>query len=85
MVAAHDGPGRTEWRTGTPKQADGKYLVIGQGLHDDVDCSLLCFRASDGKLHWSIETRLHIESSPAIFEDLVNFLSVNPSRPIQSL
>ena len=51
--------------------ADGKYLVIGQGLHDDADCSLLCFRASDGKLHWSIQTPLHIEGSPAIFADLV--------------
>ena len=51
--------------------ADGKYLVIGQGLHDDSNCSLLCLRASDGKLHWSIETPLHIEGSPAIFSDLV--------------
>jgi len=49
---------------------DGKYLVIGQGLHNDADCSLLCFRASDGKLHWQIPTPLHIEGSPAIFGDL---------------
>jgi len=51
--------------------ADGKYLVIGQGLHDDTDCGLLCFQTSDGKLHWCIETPLHIEGSPAIRGDLV--------------
>jgi len=51
--------------------ADGKYLVIGQGLHDDVDCSLLCLRTDDGKLHWRIKTPLHIEGSPAILGDLV--------------
>ena len=50
--------------------ADGKYLVIGQGLHDDADCSLLCLRADDGRLHWRIKTPLHIESSPAILGDL---------------
>ena len=51
--------------------ADGKYLVIGQGLHDDADCSLLCLRADNGVLHWRIKTPLHIEGSPAILGDLV--------------
>jgi outer membrane protein assembly factor BamB len=51
--------------------ADGKYLVIGQGLHDDADSDLLCFEAISGKLHWRIKTPLHIESSPAIRGDLV--------------
>ena len=51
--------------------ADGKYLVIGQGLHDDSDCSLLCLRADNGQLHWRIKTPLHIEGSPAILGDLV--------------
>jgi outer membrane protein assembly factor BamB len=46
--------------------ADGKYLVIGQGLHADRDCSLLCFDAETGRLRWSVKTPLHIESSPAI-------------------
>jgi outer membrane protein assembly factor BamB len=49
---------------------DGKYLVIGQGLHTDSGCSLLCFEAATGKLHWRVRTTLHIESSPAIFGDL---------------
>jgi outer membrane protein assembly factor BamB len=49
---------------------DGKYLVIGQGLHEDRDCSLLCFDASTGQLRWAVKTPLHIESSPAIAGDV---------------
>ena len=49
---------------------DGKYLVIGQGLHVDRDCSLLCFEAATGKLRWEVKTSLHIESSPAIHGDM---------------
>jgi outer membrane protein assembly factor BamB len=51
--------------------ADRKHLVIGQGLHDDTDCALLCLNADTGKLHWRIKTPLHIEGSPAILGDLV--------------
>lgn len=51
--------------------ADGKYLLIGQGLHDDKDSSLLCVDANTGKLKWRVKTTLHIESSPAIHGDLV--------------
>ena len=50
--------------------SDGNYLVIGQGLHEDRDCSLLCFDTSNGKLRWSVKTPLHIESSPVIHGDL---------------
>ncbi|MBP7934371.1 MAG: PQQ-binding-like beta-propeller repeat protein [Phycisphaerae bacterium] len=49
---------------------DGRYLVIGQGLHADRECSLLCFEAVTGKLHWEVKTALHIESSPAIHGDM---------------
>ncbi len=49
---------------------DGKYLVIGQGLHQDKDCSLLCFDAATGKFRWGVKSSLHIESSPAIFGDV---------------
>ena len=49
---------------------DGKYLVIGQGLHQDRNSSLLCFETATGKLHWSVKTPLHIESSPVIFGDM---------------
>jgi outer membrane protein assembly factor BamB len=51
--------------------SDGKNLVIGQGLHTDRDCSLLCFDAATGRLRWAVKTTLHIESSPAIFGDMV--------------
>ena len=50
--------------------ADGRYVIVGQGLHQDRDCSLLCFETATGKLHWAVKTPLHIESSPAIFGDL---------------
>jgi outer membrane protein assembly factor BamB len=50
--------------------ADGKYLVIGSGLHEDKDCFLRCFDAATGDLHWAVQTSLHIESSPAIFGDI---------------
>jgi outer membrane protein assembly factor BamB len=47
--------------------ADGKRLVIGQGLHADKNCELLCFDTETKELKWSVKTTLHIESSPAIF------------------
>lgn len=50
--------------------ADGKYLVIGGGLHEDRDCSLRCFDAATGEQRWAVKTALHIESSPAIFGDI---------------
>jgi outer membrane protein assembly factor BamB len=45
-------------------------LIIGQGLHADRDCSLLCFDAATGRRCWEVKTSLHIESSPAIFGDV---------------
>ncbi len=50
--------------------ADGKYLIVGQGVHQDRDCALLCFDTANGKIKWQAKTPLHIESSPAIFGDL---------------
>lgn len=50
---------------------DRKSIIVGQGLHADADCSLLCFNTEDGKLRWKVKTSLHIESSPAIQGDLV--------------
>ncbi|MFI5378039.1 MAG: PQQ-binding-like beta-propeller repeat protein [Tepidisphaerales bacterium] len=50
--------------------ADGKFVVVGQGLHDDKDSFLVCFNALTGKAHWRVPTPLHIESSPAIYGDL---------------
>ncbi|MEO8078708.1 MAG: PQQ-binding-like beta-propeller repeat protein, partial [Acidobacteriota bacterium] len=66
--------------------ADGKYVVIGQGLHQDTDSSLLCFEAATGKLHWAVKTPLHIESSPAIFGDMAvvgaGAVEGNGGRPV---
>ncbi len=52
--------------------ADGKYLIIGEGLHFDSNTHLICLEAASGKLHWKIDIpRNHVESSPAIFNDVV--------------
>jgi outer membrane protein assembly factor BamB len=50
--------------------ADGKYLVIGQGLHNDDNCQLVCVDAKTGQVRWLVPTPLHIEGSPAIAGDL---------------
>lgn len=51
--------------------ADGRYLLIGQGLHPDSDCHLLCIDTETGEIHWALLVTLHIESSPAIDGDIV--------------
>ena len=51
--------------------ADGKYLVIGQGLHLDADSELICLNTEDGSLNWLAPTPLHIEGSPAVEGDMV--------------
>lgn len=51
--------------------ADGKHLLIGQGLHTDDDCELLCLDAKTGAVRWVVPTNLHIEGSPAIEGDIV--------------
>jgi len=51
--------------------ADGKYLLIGEGLHFDGNAHLICIETKTGAVHWTIPTTLHIECSPAISGDLV--------------
>lgn len=51
--------------------SDGKYVLIGQGLHPDTNCRLICLEAETGKVHWTIEVPLHIESSPCLDGDVV--------------
>lgn len=51
--------------------ADGRYLVIGQGLHPDSNCHLICIDTEKGQVHWALQVPLHIESSPAIDGDTV--------------
>ena len=50
---------------------DGKYLLIGQGLHPDSNCRLICIETATGKVHWTLQVELHIESSPCIDGDVV--------------
>lgn len=51
--------------------ADGKSLVIGQGLHADANAELVCLNAETGRVRWLVPTPLHVESSPAIDGDIV--------------
>jgi len=51
--------------------ADGKSLIIGQGLHTDAEAELVCLDAATGTVKWLLPTPLHIESSPAIEGDIV--------------
>jgi len=51
--------------------ADGRNLIIGQGLHPDYDSELVCLDTRTGRTKWLIECPLHIESSPAISGDVV--------------
>lgn len=51
--------------------ADGKSLVIGQGLHLDFESELVCLDTETGAVRWMIPTPLHIEGSPAIEGDIV--------------
>ena len=44
--------------------------MIGQGLHSDRDCSLLCFDATTGQFRWAVKTPLHVESSPALLGNM---------------
>ena len=51
--------------------ADGSYLLIGEGLHFDAECHLICLEALTGRFHWKIDMpKNHIESSPAILGDV---------------
>ncbi|MFC7336381.1 PQQ-binding-like beta-propeller repeat protein [Haloferula chungangensis] len=51
--------------------ADGKYLVVGQGLHPDSNCRLICVETATGRVVWTYQVELHIESSPFIDGDVV--------------
>jgi outer membrane protein assembly factor BamB len=49
----------------------GKYLVCGEGLHYTTNARIICLDVErQGAILWTLETRSHVESSPAI--DLEN-------------
>lgn len=51
---------------------DGRHIVIGEGLHFDNACHLICLETETGRLHWKIDIPAnHVESSPAVFGDFV--------------
>jgi outer membrane protein assembly factor BamB len=86
LFAIDAATGQTLWTATTDNTTDlkpffsspalspnGSLLAVGQGLHDDANCALLCFGVKDATqnkpaaVQWSIKTPLHVESSPAIF------------------
>jgi outer membrane protein assembly factor BamB len=54
----------------SPSVADGK-LYFGEGYHQDSQCRLFCLDAAKGAQLWSIATKSHVESSPAVVGDAV--------------
>jgi len=60
--------------------ADARYLVSGEGYHEEQNARILCLdlervRSSGGKqppeFKWSVQTTSHVETGPAIFENKV--------------
>jgi outer membrane protein assembly factor BamB len=51
--------------------ADGRFVVIGQGLHPDSNCQLTCADAQSGRIAWTLQVPMHIESSPVIDGDMI--------------
>jgi outer membrane protein assembly factor BamB len=51
--------------------ADGRFVLVGQGLHPDSNCQLICADAQSGRIAWTLQVPLHLESSPAIDGDMV--------------
>ena len=50
----------------------GKYLVVGEGLHQTKNARVVCMDVSQrGKILWTYETRSHVESTPCLDQDRV--------------
>ncbi len=57
----------------SPVVAGGK-IVFGEGMHQTEGASLLCLRASDGRLSWRLNVTgelVHIEGSPTVADGRV--------------
>lgn len=50
--------------------ADGRHVIVGQGLHPDSNCQLICADAQSGRIAWTLQVPMHIESSPMIDGDV---------------
>ena len=71
--------GKQSWEAETrypvfssPSVSGGK-VFVGEGFHQDSDCSLYAFAAASGKKLWSFTTGSHLESSPHIADGRVFF------------
>jgi len=51
--------------------ADGRFVIVGEGLHPDSQCRLICVDTQSGRVAWTRQVPLHLESSPAIEGDMV--------------
>ena len=51
--------------------ADGRFVLVGQGLHPDSNCNFICADAQTGRIVWTLQVPMHLESSPAIDGDIV--------------
>ena len=49
----------------SPSVSAGR-VFVGEGFHQDSECSLYCFAADSGKKLWSFTTASHLESSPHV-------------------
>jgi outer membrane protein assembly factor BamB len=56
----------------TPVVAGGR-VFVGEGLHTDPDCRLLCLDAATGQKLWEKRTTSHTEGSPAVADGKVYF------------
>jgi outer membrane protein assembly factor BamB len=52
-----------------------RFLVSGEGYHEDKNCRLVCLDLEPvrrgeprPRLHWSVQTTSHVESSPCVFD-----------------
>lgn len=64
--------GRQVWEVETrypvfssPSVSAGR-VFVGEGFHQDSECSLYCFAADSGKKLWNFTTASHLESSPHV-------------------
>ena len=56
----------------TPVVAGGR-VFVGEGLHTDPDCRLLCLDATTGQKLWEKRTTSHTEGAPAVADGKVYF------------
>ncbi len=73
------GNGAVQWKaepsgfraTFSSPAVGGGYVVCGEGLHYTRSARICCFKAETGALVWMVETKSHVESSPALYDGKV--------------